>query len=62
MATAPGLSPCTQTESAAMCSVLPSMAVTTPSVASRSMRAATSAGSCSTAPASRRDSSAPSGA
>src|SRR5690606_15264887 len=55
MATAPGESPCTHTESARTATSDPSTAVTTPSVTRRSMRRATSSASCSTAPGSRRE-------
>src|SRR5690606_9086279 len=60
MATAPGLSPCTQIESAWTSIIVPSMALMGSPWASRRQRSAISSGSCSTAPGSRRGTRVPS--
>ncbi|MNY18240.1 hypothetical protein D3C86_1516080 [compost metagenome] len=61
ISTAAGLSPCTQIESAWILVRLPSIASMVPSSTRRSIRWATSLGSCSTAPGSRRETRVPCG-
>src|SRR5699024_9176711 len=61
ISTAPGESPCTQIVSAVTATVEPSIAVTVPASTMRTMRAAISPGSASTAPGSVRGTSRPSG-
>ena len=60
IATAPGESPCTQTDSASIATTVPSTATTCPSVTIRTTRRPTSSASCSRAPGSLRGTSVPS--
>lgn len=59
--TAPGVSPCTHMERAFNVTSVPSTATTDPSTAIRTARCTTVSGSWTTAPGSRRDTSAPDG-